>query len=146
MITTIDNSIKESYFIIERDPENIDFTDWRVLPGVPKDTPIAMSEFCFTTLDKAWPVEFSVWMNHRFILVSPGCPEAYFIDSEPILKICNEIKEKYWEGFYKMAGVYSNADLWSTEKYNPTTKISNWEYMNYNAVMNYNTNYTITLK
>ena len=137
MITTIDNSIKENYFIIERDPENIDFTDWRVLPGVPKDTSVVVSEFCFTTLDKAWPVEFSVWMNHRFILVSPGCPEAYFIDSEPILKICNEIREKYWEGFYKMAGVYS--DLWS-EKYAPNMKIPNWEYMNYN------TNYTITLK
>ena len=93
----LDKEKLKEYYFIEIESNNLDINGWRAFDMLNRsvESPLSMK-----TDENAWPVEFSILIlpfndEKSIILVSPECPEAYFLMKDEIL---DKIKEVIYNG------------------------------------------------
>ena len=99
----MNNDKLKEYFlqeISEEERESIDYSSWRVLSFLRDDPDRSFHIYksvLLKTDSKAWPEEFMILAtpmdNNVLILVSPECPEVYFIMKDEILDKIKDILE-----------------------------------------------------
>ena len=99
----MNNDKLKEYFlqeISEEERESIDYSSWRVLSFLRDDTDRSFHIYksvLLKTDSKAWPEEFMILAtpmdSNVLILVSPECPEVYFIMKDEILDKIKDILE-----------------------------------------------------
>lgn len=99
----MNNDKLKEYFlqeISEEERESIDYSSWRVLSFLRDDPGRSFHIYksvLLKTDSKAWPEEFMILAtpmdNSALILVSPECPEVYFVMKDEILDKIKDILE-----------------------------------------------------
>lgn len=89
--------LKEKYFLIEVTEETEktkDFTGWRVIAMVECNNFTSVSPE-FRTDPEAWPINFQLIYKAGMLLASPECPEQYYLDSEELKELAEEMSKSY---------------------------------------------------
>lgn len=116
MIKEIEEKLKE-YYLEEVEKEELEILGWKVLDII-DNYDIGRSNIILKTNPDAWPAEFFINLvssrggEYVIILVSPECPEVYFLIKDEITEkvkevaiaikeSCNEYLIYEWEKLFK---------------------------------------------
>lgn len=116
MIKEIEEKLKE-YYLEEVEKEELEILGWKVLDII-DNYDIGRSNIILKTNPDAWPAEFFINLvssrggEYIIILVSPECPEVYFLIKDEITEkikevataireSCNEYLIYEWEKLFK---------------------------------------------
>lgn len=117
MIKEIEEKLKE-YYLEEVEKEKLEILGWRVLDII-DNCDLGRSNIILKTNPDAWPAEFFINLvssrggEYIIILVSPECPEVYFLIKDEITEkikevttaireSCNEYLINEWERLFKI--------------------------------------------